>query len=129
MVILLLKHLNIVTTGRLFFLLQLLTFQFCVLSKSCAVSLLQSIIHIALYDKKHLQIIFAWSIIIRSLGSLFSYIVFQENTWILFQIFAFFINTMHWNVDSSNVFLIYVTGVTYTVFLKPCLISGIVLLW
>lgn len=52
----------------------------CVFSKLCAVSLLQSIIHIALYDKKHLQIIFASSTIIRSLGSLFCYIVFQENT-------------------------------------------------
>lgn len=63
-----------------FFLLKLFTFQFCVLSKLCAISLLQSIIHIALYDKKHLQIIFASSTIIRSLGSLFYYIVFQENT-------------------------------------------------
>lgn len=64
----------------IFFLLKLFTFQFCVLSQLCSISLLQSIIHIALYEKKHLQIIFASSTIIQSLGSLFCYIVFQENT-------------------------------------------------
>lgn len=64
----------------IFFLLKLFTFQFCVLSKLCSVSLLPSIIHIALYDKKHLQVIFASSTIIQSLGFLFCYIVFQENT-------------------------------------------------
>lgn len=63
-----------------FFLLKLFTFQFCVLSKLYAISLLQSIVHIALYDRKHSQIIFASSTIMQSLGSLFCYIVFQENT-------------------------------------------------
>lgn len=61
----------------IFFLLKLFSFQFCVLSQLCSV---QSIIHSALFEKKHLQIIFASSTIIQSLGSLFCYIVFQENT-------------------------------------------------
>lgn len=50
------------------------------MSKWCAVSLLQTVIHTALYDKKHLQIIFAYSTVIKSLGSVFGYIVFQGDT-------------------------------------------------
>lgn len=64
----------------IFFLLKLFTFQFYVLQKLCSIALLQSITHVALYEKKHLQIIFASSTIIQSLGSLFCYIIFQENT-------------------------------------------------
>lgn len=59
LVSLLLKHLKIVLNGWYFFLLKLFTFQFCVISKWCAISLLQSILHTALYDKKHLQMILA----------------------------------------------------------------------
>lgn len=44
---------------QIFFLLKLFTFQFCVISKWCAMSLLQSIIRTALYDKKHLEMILA----------------------------------------------------------------------
>lgn len=118
-VISLLKHLNIVINGRLFFSIEVIYIPvLCTIKIVCYISVTKYYSYCSIWQKalanyiclKYNHTKFRIFILLYSISGKYL------NTFPKLLLFAFLINTMSWNVDSSNVFLTLVTQVLHILY-------------
>lgn len=119
LVILLLKHLNIVTNGRLFSSVEVINIPvLCIIKIMCCIFATKYYSYCSIWQKALANYIclkfnhtkFRVFILLYSISGKYL------NTFPKLLLFAFLINTISWNVESSNVFLTFVTQVLYILY-------------
>lgn len=118
-VISLLKHLNIVINGRLFFSIEVIYIPvLCIIKIVCYIFATKYCSYCSIWQKalanyiclKYNHAKFRIFILLYSISGKYL------NTFPKLLLFAFLINTMSWNVDSSSVFLTLVTQVLHILY-------------